>query len=98
MFVDLLCVGDEAVKQWWRRIPEVATQPVENELGVRPEGRRPAFRRKHEVIICVFDDQTEQLTAHDQGQQRRVQQNLYDVLLRRIELIQSVLRLQLPKQ
>jgi len=46
-----------------RDIPQFA----EDELGVRAKGRRPAFRREHDPIIGVLDDQTEQITTHDQG-------------------------------
>jgi hypothetical protein len=44
----------------------------------------------------VLGDQLKEITAHDQRQQCRIQQNLDDVLFSRVELVKFVLRLQLP--
>lgn len=30
---------------------------LEDELGVRPKGRRPVFRQKHDLIVSLFGDQ-----------------------------------------
>ena len=46
------------------RVAEVFIECVEDELGVRPEGWRPAFRRKHDLIIRLLTDQIQQLTTH----------------------------------
>jgi len=71
---------------------------LKDEVGVRPEGRRPAFWREDVVIVGVFGDQIEQRPTGDQRQQRRIHQNLDDVPLRRIELIEFVPRLQLTRE
>lgn len=49
-------------------------------------------------IVRLFGGQIERLTTSQQRQQRRVQQNFDDMLLRRIELIQFVPRLQFPEK
>jgi len=36
--VDLLGVFDQPFQQWWWLVPEVLTEPVEHELGLRTEG------------------------------------------------------------
>ena len=62
--MDLLCVFDQPLQQWRWRIAEVITEFVEDELGVRPEGRRLAFWWKHDLIVRVLSDQIQQLTTH----------------------------------
>jgi hypothetical protein len=41
--MDFLGIFSHPVGKWWRRVPEVLAEFMEDELGVRPEGRRPAF-------------------------------------------------------
>jgi hypothetical protein len=50
---------------------------MQDVLGVRPEGRRPAFRRKHDTLVGVLSDQIKEDTAHQQRQHCCVQQNLH---------------------
>jgi hypothetical protein len=38
LLVDLLGVSDQPFQQWWWLVPEILTEPVEHELGLRPEG------------------------------------------------------------
>ncbi|ELY63196.1 hypothetical protein C490_16406 [Natronobacterium gregoryi SP2] len=64
--MDLLCVVDQSVEQRWRRVAEMFAKFVEDELGVRPKGRRPAFRREHDLVVHLFGDQIEQFTTHEQ--------------------------------
>ena len=66
MLMDLLCVFDQPLQQRRWRVAKVLTEFVEDELGVRPEGRRPAFRRKHDLVVSLLGDQIQQLTAHQQ--------------------------------
>ena len=63
------------------------TEFVEDEVGVRPDGRRPAFRWKHDFVVGLLGDQIQQITAHQQQQQRHVQQNFHDIRLARVEFI-----------
>ncbi len=44
-------------------VAEVLAEFVEDELGVRPEGRGPAFRRRHDLIVGLIGDQIQQLTT-----------------------------------
>jgi len=46
--VNLLCVFDQPLQQRRWRVAEILAEFVEDETGVRPEGRRPALRRKHD--------------------------------------------------
>ena len=62
--MDFLCVLDQPFQQRWRRVAEEFTEFREDELGVRPEGRRPALWRKHDLIISVLGDQIHQIRAH----------------------------------
>jgi len=48
LLVNLLCIVDQPLQQRRWRVAEVLIEFVEDNLGVRPEGRRPAFRRKHD--------------------------------------------------
>jgi hypothetical protein len=57
LLVDLLCVVDEPFQQRRWRVPEVFSKLMEDELGVRPEGRYLAFRWKHGRIVGLFGDQ-----------------------------------------
>jgi hypothetical protein len=41
--MDFLAIFSHPVDQWRRCVSEMLAQLVEDELGVRPEGRRPAF-------------------------------------------------------
>lgn len=45
--------GQPLQQRRWR-VAEILTEVVKNELGVRPEVRRPAFRRKHDLVIGVL--------------------------------------------
>ena len=71
---------------------------AEDELGVRPEGRRPAFWWKHGVVRSVLGNQIKQRPTGDQRQQHCIHEDLDDVLLCRIELIEFVPRLQFTKE
>ena len=62
--MDLLGVIDQPFQQWWWRVAEILTEFVKDELGVRPEGRRPAFRREHDLIVSLLGDQIQQITTH----------------------------------
>jgi len=64
--VDLLCVFDQPLHQRRWQVAEILAEFVEDELGVRPEGHRPAFRRKHDLIVGLLGDQTQQITTHQQ--------------------------------
>ena len=66
MLMDLLCVFDQPLQQRRWRVAKVLTEFVEDELGMRPEGRRLAFQRKHNLIISLLGAQIQQLTAHQQ--------------------------------
>lgn len=96
--MDFLSFSDEPIKQWRWRVAEEVSESMQEKLGVRPEGRRPALWRKHDVLIGVFCKQIKQHTAHQQRQQGCVHQDLYHVLLARVELIQLLLRLQFAEQ
>jgi hypothetical protein len=41
--MDFLPIFSHPVYQWRRCVAEMLAQFMEDELGVRPEGRRPAF-------------------------------------------------------
>jgi len=80
VLVDFPCVFDQPLQQRRWRVAEILTEFVENELGVRPEGRRPVFRWKHDLVVGLLGNQIQQITAPQQRQQRRVQQNFQDTL------------------
>jgi hypothetical protein len=57
LLVYLLGVFDQPFKQWLWRVAEVVAKCTEVELGVRPEGRRPAFWWEDGIVSSVFADQ-----------------------------------------
>jgi len=58
--MDLLSIFHQPFQQRRWRVAEVLAKCVTDELGVRPEGRSPAFRRKHNPIVGLLGDQIQQ--------------------------------------
>jgi hypothetical protein len=56
LLVDLLSVFNQPFKQWLWRVSQELTKFREDELGVRPESRRPAFRWEDDLVICYLGD------------------------------------------
>jgi len=56
LLVDLLGVFDQPLQQWLWRVSQELTEFREDELGVRPEGRRPAFWWEDDLVIGYLSD------------------------------------------
>jgi hypothetical protein len=54
--MNLLSLLDQPRQQLRWRVAKVLSEIVEKELGVQLEGRRPAFRLKHDLIVGLFGD------------------------------------------
>jgi hypothetical protein len=52
--MDLLSVFNQSLLQWLWRVSQELTEFREDELGVRPEGRRPAFWWENDLVISYL--------------------------------------------